>query len=699
MRKSTEMLVNMKPEDIPVWNPKKNYYDQHRLTLQFWQNEARKIRKGIKIGPWKMHPWLYFHLNIFKTPVPRPTKEGGVADKIMNPPFTDNDLLVADSLSDAQARNRTLALFGTRGFFKSTYIASYTQYTILNTQGGGTFKIIGGSDSDLKDIARMLQTTFENVTPAFYLPTLKKEWEHHVIFGVKDKSTSGRAYIHANILTINADDTKKKSDEKGAGGSPIGLVIDEVGKFEFTKVFNSALPSFRTPHGYRFVPILSGTSGSIELAKPARMVLENPEAWEVLPFNYKRLCKGVPDEEITWKNDINKKFGTFVPGQMSGRHGIPKIRKKLSEFLEIKNEHLDQVSINVTDWKRATPEIKRLHRLGNTSGKEDDKKNQMYYPLEIDDIFQTVGHNPFPIPQIKRRIKYLEEEGGTAKPVELYKENGKIGYDYSTKERAKIEHPGGVADAPAFLYGDFPEVTPEKYFFIGGLDDYKSNIALNTDSLGSFYILQRRNLALNTPCEKIVFSYSSRPQRHEDFHDQCQFGLEAFGAECLMEAADTTFIDHLKRQRLDWKHLTPGLTFAPSQSKNSSKPIANEYGLFPTKWNNEFRMKRYVDWCHEKHTVGIDETGNPIIKLSVEFIDDIELLKEMEGYKPGKNVDRIAAHSHAVLRCVLLDEANILPKQLAKQSMFSTKPLDERPRIKRNSNPYGIQTKGKRGWF
>jgi hypothetical protein len=1061
MRKSTEMLVNMKSEDIPVWDPKKNYYDQHRLTLQFWQNEAVKIRKGLKIGVWKMSPWLYFHLNIFKTPVPRPTKEGGVSDKIMNPPFTDNDLLVADSLADAQRLNRTLALFGTRGFFKSTYIASYTQHTVLNTQGGGTFKIIGGSDGDLKDIAKMLQTTFENVTPAFYLPTLKKDWEDHVIFGVKDKSTSGKSYVHAHIVTINADDTKKKSDEKGAGGSPIGLVIDEAlhedcilyyekgekpikdakigdyiygadgkltkildkinpgvvdlfrvelsdgrevlasanhvwktyntvkeewqevtteviaskyfyekydkrydkfvksliysipinkninypkkdlkidpywlglylgdgftgkpvvcsidkeivdycirysealdmsysiyklsknrlpnfdiiriknkkrsnkanklkdllkhynidqtktipedylksneedrlqllkgimdtdgsickrghvefstvikefadsfeflcrslglsvkrtlkrtnsyqnksgvkvickdvhrfsintsiniftlkrkrealetllskkntktfysvrervtiksvtkeekgqaycikvdnsdnlfitqnfivthncGKFDFTKVFNSALPSFRTPYGYRFVPILSGTSGSMELAKPARAVLENPEAWEVLPFNYKRLCKGVPEEAITWSGDINKKFGTFVPGQMSGRHGVPKVKKKLSDFLGLKNEHLDQISINVTNWTKATEEIKRLHRVGDSSGKEDDKKNQMYYPLEIDDIFQTVGKNPFPAPQISRRIKYLENEGVEGKPVELFKENGKISFNYSTKDRAKIEHTGGACDAPAFLYGSLPETPPEKFFFIGGLDDYKTEISY-TDSLGSFYILQRRNLALNTPCEKIVLSYTARPNKHREFHDQCQLGLEAFSAECLMEVADTTFIEHLEKQNLAGRYLTPSLTFAPSSDKGTGRPLANSYGLYPTKYNNSFRMKKFIDWCWEEHTVGIDENGNPITKYSVEFLDDVELLKEMLLYKPGKNVDRIVAFSHALLRCILLDEANIFPKQLSKQSMFSSKPIDERPRVKRNNNPYGIQTRGKRGWF
>lgn len=686
MPKVEQMFIDIPSEKVPYWDPKKHYYDQTWETIEFWEHEKKKITDGIKIGGWHMSGWLYFHLNHFKTPVPIAGKHG-VIDKVMNPPFTDNDLLVAESLVDAKKRNKILTLFGTRGFFKSTYIASYAHHSIL-TKAPGIFKIVGGSAEDLAAISTLLQTTFENIHPALFIPTLKKDWDKSIIFGVKDKANSGRAYVYAEISIVNADDEKKKSEEKGAGGSPIGLVIDEAGKFDPTKILSSMQPAFRTPHGYRFIPLICGTSGSLELAKPIKGILENPNAWEVLPFNYERLSRGVPEECKTWRDDKNKLFGTFVPGQMSGRISTKKVKKTLAEFLGFRNEALSKITINVTDWKNATEEIKQYHRLADTSGKIEDKKNQMYYPLEIDDIFQTIGHNPLPVHEINRRIRELELEGKTGKPIELYKDGLKVRYNFSQKERAKIEHPGGSADAPGFLFSEFPEEEPEKYTFVSGLDDYKSDTAY-TDSLGAFYVVKRRNLGLNTPCETIAYSYVSRPDRHDVFHNQCQFALETWNSDCLMEAADTTFVSHLDRQGKAYRYLTPALTFAPSKDKKSGKPLANTYGLFPTTYNNTFRMNVFINWCREEHTVGMNEDGVPIKKLSVEFIDDIDLLKEMAGYKHGKNVDRVVAFSHAILRCHLLDQDKILPKQLSKD----TSPIPyhvEKPKRKYNNNKYGI---------
>ena len=41
---STELLINMKPSDIPPWDPNKHFFEQEKSTIQFWEEEKNKIR-------------------------------------------------------------------------------------------------------------------------------------------------------------------------------------------------------------------------------------------------------------------------------------------------------------------------------------------------------------------------------------------------------------------------------------------------------------------------------------------------------------------------------------------------------------------------------------------------------------------------------------------------------------------------------
>ena len=65
---SKELFINMK--DVPRWNPRKHYYDQSKEVIDFWEEERKKLIYGVNIGGYFFHPWLYFHINFFKTPIP-----------------------------------------------------------------------------------------------------------------------------------------------------------------------------------------------------------------------------------------------------------------------------------------------------------------------------------------------------------------------------------------------------------------------------------------------------------------------------------------------------------------------------------------------------------------------------------------------------------------------------------------------------
>src|SRR5690606_38641907 len=71
VRTSKQMYVNMNKRDIPEWNPNKHFFDQDPVVIQFWAEEFNKISHGITINGYFIHPWLYFHLNFFRTPIPQ----------------------------------------------------------------------------------------------------------------------------------------------------------------------------------------------------------------------------------------------------------------------------------------------------------------------------------------------------------------------------------------------------------------------------------------------------------------------------------------------------------------------------------------------------------------------------------------------------------------------------------------------------
>lgn len=671
---SSELFINIK--NPPKWNPKKNYFDQSIDVLDFYLEEKRKITEGVTIGGYFIHPLLYWHMNFFKTPLPTEEKK----EKIMNPPLDDNFLYFIETYQEAEDKGLGVGLFGTRGATKTSIICSLTSW-LNTTKPNGTTSIIGGNEGDLSNISKLLAVAFNEVNPALFIPQLISDWESHIELGIKEKD--GFRLPHSHVSITNANKGTSKSSEKGAGLSPIGFVADEIGKWNPRGVLQSAIPSFQTEFGAKLVHLICGTSGNEELTKDARDIITNPQAYSLLPMNWERLNRITDPDEITWQRSYKEKFATFIPGQMAYRNkGLKKVDSNLESYLKVDNPTLSSIPVRVTDWKAANTLLSS--NLNDYTKIEDKEKNRMYFPREIADVFITSATNPFPTSVIDAHIRMLEDTGKIGKDVNLYRSGSELKFEFSAKKRAAVSHGGGEADAPIIVFGEVPLTPPAKFTYVSGLDDYKLEQS-DTDSLGAYYILKRRGLTFDSPCETIAASFTSRPFRHSDFHRTIETMLDGWNAVCCMEAVDVSFKQFLDTKNKAGQCLAPGISFSNSSQSNGYNGNT-KYGIYPTVMNQRYMFDLVVDYCKEEHVLGIDDDGNQIIKLGVEYIEDIDLLKEMLNYKKGGNFDRLTAFMHALAYARELDKESVKPKvekkvnnnmyekmQKVKMSVFGTK--------------------------
>lgn len=444
-----------------------------------------------------------------------------------------------------------------------------------------------------------------------------------------------------------------------------GIVFDKIIQIEETGLKPVYNLTTDTTHTYLANGIIThNTGGNNELSSDARKVLQNPETHGMLPMNFERLNNQVDPEYRTW--DSTKKFGTFVPGQMSYRlEGIKKDTKPLSEFLKIKDPKsaLKDIPINVTNWKKATTFLKE--ELDRVRKDEDSyTKLRMYHPLNTDDCFATDSINPFPVKKAKETYDKLIEEGDFGKSVEILASGKHYEATFSNKKLASYPHEGGLADSPIVLYDEeLPTSPPESNIFVTGLDHYKTDLS-GTDSVGAAYTLKRRGLGIGkdvAPCETIVCSYAARPERMKFFNENLTNIVKAWNSKCLMESVDTSFKQHLDITNEAETYLAESISFSSLNSKKKKTKLNSKFGMYPNHGNNIYRMNLFIDYTKEEHVVDIDDEGNEIKKLGVEFIKDPYLLQEIIQYHPGANVDRIVAFSHALVWCRYLENMRVFP--------------------------------------
>ena len=641
LRTSKEMYINMNPRDIPKWNPNKHFFDQDPVVIQFWSEELNKIKNGVTINGYYIHPWMYFHLNFFRTPIPQP--DG--SEPNIQPDLRDNEWFFAENLlkcvnqENPNFYSKALLMYGTRRFGKSVILASLAHWRTI-TKFNSFGSIIGGSSSDINALTSKIKTSMTYIDKPLQIDILKQEWDNgETTFGIKEDASN--PIIFSTLIVQNLESGAKSKTQKTAGLAPSVSIYDEIGKYAFLKPYLAALPSFKTPYGFKCVTVLAGTGGEADLSKDAVDVLSNPEAYDLLPMDWDLLENKIDPEYISWKR---RKFATFFPGQMAYEEGFLKQPQAFSRFLGLDDaDELDKIMIHTTNWENNTKllknKIEEAKKIGGSKGQLLEQQRRVQYPIDPEDCFMSSEENPFPAVEAKRHRDFLIESGDVGKKVTLMQDgSGKIFYELTNKELAEYPHPGGFIDAPVVLYEDLPTEKPVDYLYVAGFDDYKQEES-GTDSIGSFHIY-KVNIGMDKWCGRIVASIASRPDPHNKLYRQIFLLMQAFNAKVFMENADMGFKEYMDRKRATDLWVVESMDFKSDMTQKSQGK--RRYGWAPTPENIKFLFNLLKNYARQEFTI-IDEEGNEKTILGVQMINDIGLLDEMISYKKDNNVDRMTS--------------------------------------------------------
>jgi hypothetical protein len=604
----------------------KAFYDFHKdLCLN-----------GCMMGGVYINPFLYWHLNIWHTEVDIIDEYGRIAQKYANPLLRDNEWLVTNEIDRAQKERKGLVILGIRRFAKSVIEASYIAW-------GATFdensqNIIAGLNApDIKLITDKIDKGLNFIPEYWRWQRIEDNWKNQVTLGIKTKS--GERIPFSSILIRNLDEGN--NEEAIAGTKPRKLIIDEIGKGNFLRGLQAAIPGFTTPFGWGCSPILTGTGGDMKKFMDAKSLMFDADNFNFLTYNNSK--------------DDKRVHGLFI----SHKYRMEaKEESSLGAFLnEPADSDLQNVKMLVSDEEKATKITNdNLDRLKKAGDRVAYLKEKMYYPMEVDDIFLNEDTNIFDIESAKRQKFRLLQQERTGTPVVLFNDGEKIAHEFTDKmpiSNFPLKN-SDLKEAPVVIY-EFPVDNPPYGLYVAGVDPYRQGKSAYSSSLGAVYIYKRMHeISGEKYQDMFVASYVARPDKKETWEEQARFLIKYYNARTLCENDDISFIEYMKskgdahylEKQPEWlKEIVPNTT------------VKRDYGIH----RSSQKIIDYLHTCLKKYMeapifVEKNEAGEVIREvLGVSKIFDPVLLEEIIQYNDQGNFDRIVAAELAIAQALKMD--------------------------------------------
>ena len=603
---------------------------------QFFNFHKEICLNGAMMDGVYINPFLYWHLNIWHTEVDVIDDNGRISQKYANPLLRDNEWVVSNEIDKAHNEKRGLVILGIRRFAKSVIEASYIAW-------GATFdensqNIIAGLNApDIKLITDKIDKGLNFIPEAWRWQRVEDNWKNQVTLGIKTKA--GERIPFSQILIRNLDEGN--NEEAIAGTKPRKLIIDEIGKGNFLRGFQAAVPGFTTPYGWGCSPILTGTGGDMKKFMDAKSLFFDVDNFNFLTYNNEKDERRVHGLYISYKYRMEAKE-----------------KSTLGAFLnKSKDSSLYNVEMLVSNEEKAA-EItsNNLERLRKAGDRIAYLKEKMYYPMDVDDIFLNEDTNIFDIEAAKRQKSRLLLQARTGIPVILFNDGDKINHEFTDKlpiTNFPLKN-SDLKDAPVIIY-EFPVENPPYGLYVAGVDPYRQGKSAYSSSLGAVYIYKRmHNLLGEKYQDMFVASYVARPDKKETWEEQARLLIKYYNARALCENDDISFIEYMKAKG-DAHYLEKQPQWLQEVVPNTT--VKREYGIHRS-------AQKVIDYLHnclkayleESLLIEKDDQGNIIREMTgISKIFDPVLLEEIIQYNDQGNFDRIIAAELAIAQALKMD--------------------------------------------
>ena len=591
---------------------------------------------GCMVGGVYINPFLYWHLNMWHTEVDIIDDRGRISQKYANPFLRDNEWVITNEIDRAQQEKKGLLILGIRRLAKSVIEASYVSW-------GATFdensqNIISGLNApDIKLITDKIDKGLNFLPEAWRWQRIEDNWKNQVTLGIKTRS--GERIPFSSILIRNLDEGN--NEEAIAGTKPRKLIIDEIGKGNFLRGLQAAIPGFTTPFGWGCSPILTGTGGDMKKFMDAKSLMFDVDNFNFLSYNNEK--------------DTSRMHGLFIGHKYRME---AKEDSTLGAFLnEPTSSELYNVKMLVSNDEKATKITEdNLNRLKKAGDRIAYLKEKMYYPQEVDDIFLNEDTNIFDIESAKRQKFRLLQQERTGIPVILYADETTIKHEFTDKlpiTNFPLKN-SDMKDAPVVIY-EFPVDTPPYGLYVAGVDPYRQGKSAYSSSLGAVYVYKRMHEITGEKYQDMfVASYVARPDKKETWEEQARLLIKYYNARTLCENDDISFIEYMKAKG-DGHYLEKQPQWLMEIVPNTT--VKREFGIHRSSQKIidylHTSLKKYMEEAIYKEK---DEDGNVIKEvLGVHKIFDPVLLEEIIQYNDQGNFDRIIAAELAIAQALKMD--------------------------------------------
>ena len=394
--------------------------------------------------------------------------------------------------------------------------------------------------------------------------------------------------------------------------------------------------------------IAAGSVGDLDQCGPLKQFIMRPE-----PNGIYAVDTDLLDE----KGTIGKS-GLFIPEQWSMPPYIDDFGNSQVE------KALTALNLQFDIWKKDLEPDQYQLRISQ-------------HPRNIAEAFAHRKLSKFPQHLIAAQTQRIEDKTYGVEFIELYRdEEGKL-KDRPSNKIPISEFPitKNTVDKEGVLQvWERPMKDPEFGSYYASIDPVGEGKTTTSESLCSIYVMKAAvevtrinddKVENFIERDKIVACWTGRFDNLHKTHDRLCMIIEWYNAWTVVENNISLFIQYMIAERKQ-KYLVPKSQMVFLKDLGANKNVFQEYG-----WKNTGRLFKdhllnySIEYLSEELDTITKEDGTIVkIHYGVERIPDLMLIKEMQAYEEGLNVDRLVSFAALVAFATMQQSNRGLKKRL-----------------------------------